>query len=298
MQNTALQSPKISAKHALRDAVMALQQARIETAALDARLLLLHVLGINHEAWVAENDWPMTSAQFAQFQALTQERAAYRPVAQILGRREFFGRAFKVTEATLDPRPDSETLIEAALEWAKGHTKPMTILDLGTGTGCLLLTLLMECENAHGIGVDISEAALIVARENAKNLGCARADFVQSHWGENVKGSFDIIIANPPYIPGDAIAMLAPEVAQYEPKLALDGGADGLNCYRTIMQQLPQLLAKKGIALFEIGQGQEEDVRKIVASCQLLVAGSKQDLQGITRCLLVTGNGQRTTGNA
>jgi len=281
---------------------MSLKCAHIDTAALDARLLLQHVLGVSHERLLADDLPALTPGQEADYQELIRKRGAWQPLAQLTGRREFYGWEFKVTEHTLDPRPDSETLIDAVLEFVErgtwnvepDNTLPRTtyhaprILDLGTGTGCLLLTLLKEIDNARGVGVDISEEALNVARDNAIRLGLQeRALFARSHWGDSVEGKFDIIVANPPYIPTHAIATLAPEVSRYEPRLALDGGEDGLNAYRAIMPQLPLLLADGGIAAFEIGMGQEEEVEKIVTSYELRVAGMKCDLGGIPRCILV-----------
>ena len=253
-----LQSALISATDALRNAVMALRQAHIDTASLDARLLLEHALGVSREELLSDSNLRLSAKQEAFYRTLIDERIGRKPVAQLTGRREFWGMAFKVTPATLDPRPDSETLIEAVLEWVTGQEswvmgkmtndqRPMTILDLGTGTGCLLLALLKELKHAKGIGVDISEEALSVAWENAAALGLeARASFARSDWAQTIEGTFDIIISNPPYIPSNAIARLAPEVRDHEPTLALDGGADGLEAYRKIIPRMERFLAKGG----------------------------------------------------
>lgn len=289
MINTALQFRVISAKDVLREAVMALQQAHIETASLDARLLLQHVLGVTREQLLADDRRTMTPPQRDAYYGLIEKRKQRKPVSQLTGRREFWGQTFKVTEATLDPRPDSETLIEAVLARFRDRSAQLALLDMGTGTGCLLLTLLEEFGNARGIGVDISEEALKVAQENAANLGLqSRADFRCSCWAEKVEGTFDIIVSNPPYIPTRTIDTLAPEVCRYEPKGALDGGEDGLDCYRIIAAQLPRLLAKDGLAVLEIGMGQHKDVSAIVAANGLQVAGIKEDMAGIPRCVMVT----------
>ena len=290
MPTSPLQLPLFSAKDSLREAVISLKRAHIETAALDARILLQHVMGISHERLLAEESLALTPGQYASYQKLIGKRGRRCPVAQLIGSREFYGRRFKVTEHTLDPRPDSETLIEAVLEWAgSGKAKPFTLLDFGTGTGCLLLTLLKEMSNARGVGVDISKEALSVARENAIGLELQeRASFRQQDWNQNIQGTFDIIVANPPYILTRDIAALEPEVSQYEPRLALDGGNDGLDAYRTIMPKLPGLLNGGGIAAFEIGMGQEEEVRKIVAGGLGLVTSVKKDLAGIPRCILLS----------
>jgi len=288
MPITALQSHKLSATDALRQAVMALQQAHIETASLDARLLLQFVLDVSREQLLADSRLKLTPHQESRYHDLIEKRKSRAPVAQLIGKREFWGRDFKVTEATLDPRPDSETLIDAVLDKFRDNASVLRILDLGTGTGCLLLTLLGEYKNASGIGVDKCAQALAVAKENAMRLELAeRADFVQSCWNENIEGTFDIIISNPPYIATGAIAGLAPEVAQYEPKGALDGGPDGLDCYRAIMAEIPKLLAENGLAVFEIGMGQERDLEELALANALRVTGHRQDLSGITRCVLV-----------
>jgi len=289
MISTALQSRGFSAKNALRDAVMALQHAHIETASLDARLLLQHVLGVSREQLLSDDKQTLNLRQQAVYLDLVEKRAGRKPVSQLVGKREFWGRTFKVTEATLDPRPDSETLIEAVLGKFRDRDATLALLDLGTGTGCLLLTLLEEYSNARGIGVDISNEALAVAQDNAKGLGVeSRVSFVQSCWGEKVEGLFDIIVSNPPYIPTRTIPMLAPEVYKYEPIGALDGGEDGLDCYRAIIAQLPKLLAKDGLAVFEIGMGQHKDVGAIATANGLRVAGIKEDMAGIPRCVMVT----------
>jgi len=283
---------------------------------LDARLLLQHSLDVSREQLLA-SVIKLTQPQQDHYRRLIEKRAARQPVSQLIGKREFWGMSFKVTAATLDPRPDSETLIEAVLgsvdggRWTVNGKKnvplttrhsPLTILDLGTGTGCLLLALLKELPGARGVGVDVSDEALAVARENAAKLGLAeRAEFIASNWGEKAEGTFDIIVANPPYIKTAAIAGLAPEVAKYEPKLALDGGEDGLDCYRAIAAQLPNLLADNGLAAVEIGEGQEKEVRKIVARGSWLVIRVKKDLADIPRCILLeklfTNHEPRTTSH-
>jgi release factor glutamine methyltransferase len=291
MLNTALQNRAFSAINTLRTAVLALQQAKIETASLDARLLLLHVLGVSKEQWASGNLGTLSPAQYADYQDLVEKRASRQPIAQLTGKREFWDLTFKVTCDTLDPRPDSETLIEAVLAARPDMNAGLRILDLGTGTGCLLLTLLDIYEKASGIGVDVSDAALCVAQDNAKRFGFTqRAQFLQSRWDEKIEGVFDIIISNPPYIPTKTIATLAPEVRQFEPMLALDGGDDGLDCYREIIPNLERLLTPGGLAVLEIGMGQEKDIKQMAYDCSLRIAGTKQDLGGITRCVMIGRN--------
>jgi len=289
MKNSSLQSTDFSATDALRTAVMALQKAYIETASLDARLLLEHCLNVSREQLLADGSLTLTPQQHEHYQVLISRRAAHQPVSQLVERREFWGLAFKVTPDVLDPRPDSETLIEAVKVHFPDTQAALTILDLGTGSGCLLLTLLNEYKNARGTGVDISNEALTIARENAMKLGLqARAVFAQGVWGTDIEGAFDAVICNPPYIPSGDIAALAPEVALYEPKLALDGGKDGLDCYRAVMPQLPGLLKENGLAVFEIGMGQHTEVAALANAQEALrTAGIKEDMSGIARCVLV-----------
>lgn len=292
MPHTALQSRELSVTDSLRNAVLQLQRAHIETASMDARILLQHVLSVTREQLMLDHERELTHAQSTTFQRLVERRILRQPISQLTGKREFWGMSFRVSEHTLDPRPDSETLIDAIISRIPQREAALDILDLGTGTGCLMLTVLSEYPNARGTGVDICNNALAVARENARNLGMEnRTAFVSSCWGEKVEGSYDIVISNPPYIPSSAIASLAPEVSQWEPKLALDGGVDGMDCYRAIASQLKRLLKPTGLCVFEIGMGQAKELEAIVQSHGLQVVGSKDDLALITRCIIVTHKG-------
>jgi release factor glutamine methyltransferase len=277
-----------SAKEHLRSAVLTLQQARIPSASLDARLLLEHVLGLSREQLLFVLENPLSATQAERYRLLIEQRAGRCPVAKLIGQREFWGMNFGVSSATLDPRPDSETLIESVLERITDRRAPLKLLDMGTGSGCLILSLLSELPNAQGTAVDICPQALEVATRNAATLGLAsRAQFVYSDWGAQISGCFDVIVSNPPYIPTADIAELEPEVSKFEPKQALDGGADGLECYRAIMAWLPLALAPGGFAAFEIGMGQQRGLEEIVAQQGFAVVASKADLGGITRCLVV-----------
>jgi len=277
------------AKEALRLTTSRLQEAGIESAGLDARILLEHILGVSREELLFSLDLTLTTAQYTRLENLVEERKKRSPIAKLIGKREFWGLDFTVSAATLDPRPDSETLIEEILERVQDRAFALKILDLGTGTGCLLFSLLSEFPAAKGVAVDVSAEALEIARQNAASLGLVeRVDFIHSKWAENIHGEkFDIIVSNPPYIPSAEIAELAPEVAVFEPKLALDGGVDGLDCYRTIIKQLPNLLAENGFAAFEIGIGQEKDIEKIAGENGLKLVTAKKDLGGIIRCLIL-----------
>jgi release factor glutamine methyltransferase len=283
----AKQKPIIT-QELLKTAVLMLQKAQIESASLDARLLLEHVLRVSREQLLLRMEEPVRVGQEQEYLELIARRTNRQPVAQLIERREFWGIEFCVSEATLDPRPDSETLIESVLFYYRGREKPVRILDLGTGTGCLLLSLLSEFPQATGLGIDASDAALIVAKENSLKLGYqARAAFKLGNWHDGINDTFDIIVANPPYIPTDSIDKLAPEVARWEPRLALDGGEDGLNCYRIILSRLPQILAENGVAALEIGLNQQQPIEALIKESGLEVAGVKADMGGIARCIVI-----------
>lgn len=206
-----------------------------------------------------------------------------KPLSKIYGHTEFYGRRFKVTEHTLDPRPDSETLIEAIFSKKQ---KPNSILDLGTGTGCLLLTLLAELPNASGTGVDISVDALGVAKDNAKSLNLdSRAAFVQSNWAESIDQKYDLVISNPPYIESNVIPTLDSSVKNHDPILALDGGQDGLNAYRTIFSQLDSVLNADGFCIVEIGFDQAESVPRLIEEQGLIIGSVMSDLAGNPRAV-------------
>ena len=220
--------------------------------------------------------------------ALLARRAAREPMARILGYREFWSLRFELSPATLDPRPDSETLIEAALAALPDRARRYRALDLGTGSGCLLLALLSELPGAWGLGVDRAESAVATARRNAAELGLhARARFVVGDWAAAIAGEWDIVLINPPYIAAGAIAGLMPEVAHHEPRLALEGGIDGLDAYRALAPQIARLLAPQGVAAVELGQGQAEAAAALMTGAGLAIQGVRHDLAGVDRCLML-----------
>jgi release factor glutamine methyltransferase len=238
---------------------------------------------------IARGAEPAPAAVAQRLRELTARRVLREPMAYILGEREFWGLPFKVSPAVLVPRPDSETLIEAALALMPDRQRPWRILDLGLGSGCLLLTLLREYPTASGVGMELSEEALAVAQANAEALGVgARArlisgDWRQPDWQQVLGGPFDLLVSNPPYIEAGAIERLMPEVARFEPKLALDGGPDGLVAYRTIATAAPALVAPGGRILVEAGEGQATEISKIFASAGLAMEVLWKDLAGIDR---------------
>ena len=261
-----------------------LDRVGIESARLDARLLSAHALGWDAAKIVATKDFLPDAEQRRTLDALITRREAREPVAAIIGYREFWSLDFAVSADVLIPRPDSETIIEAALAAVEDKELALGILDLGTGSGCLLLALLSELPLASGLGVDISEAALSVAASNAKNLGLeGRAEFELSDWGDGLSGRFDIILANPPYIADGEFAALEPEVARFEPRLALSGGADGLDCTRALAPRLGPLLAPGGRAFVEIGATQADAVAALLKARGLRVCQVHKDLAGRSR---------------
>jgi len=268
----------------------ALREAGIETPELDARLLLCHAADLTHETFIARGGDRLSAEAQARFEAALARRLAREPVSRIAGRREFYGRAFLVGPETLDPRADTETVIEAALALAEargGRHHPLDVLDLGTGTGCILITLLAELPNARGIGTDVSLGALALAAENARRLGvAARANFVAADWLDGIGGQFDMILSNPPYIPSVEIETLAAEVACYDPRLALDGGRDGLSAYRKIAARVGDLLAPEGKLLVELGACQANDVASIFRAAGLRPVAVAKDLGGRSRVLV------------
>jgi peptide chain release factor 1 len=293
----------------------------LDDAALDARLLVQHVARKTYEELLMHPDAPLTDAQAVQLRALTARRAAHEPMAHLLGEKEFWGLPFRVTPDTLIPRPDSETVVEAILAhipppWRgggqeggeaacmvadapppprpsplQGEGVSIHILDLGTGSGCLLLALLSELPRACGVGVDINPGALEVAAENACALGLsARAQWRNGDWcGALGRGEkFEIVVANPPYIASNACERLMPDVLHYEPRLALDGGEDGLDCYRILAKQLSAFTKQGSVIALEVGAGQADAVAALFTQAGWAAERIVPDLAGIARCVVIT----------
>ncbi len=267
---------------ALGDAAATLRSAGIEGARSEARLLVAHALaGASPEAWDGRT--------LRRFEGLVRHRARRAPLAQVTGVREFWSLDFRVTADTLTPRPESETLIECGLARLAG---PRRILDLGTGSGCLLVTFLVAWPRACGVGVDVSGRALAVAAQNAaRHRVSGRAAFVRGDWGAAFGGRFDLVVSNPPYVAAGEIAGLEPEVAVHEPRVAIDGGADGLDGFRRILPGLARLLAPRGLALLEHGPGQAQPLGALAAAAGLAVTGSVRDLAGRRRVLVLAQGG-------
>jgi len=267
------------AADALAPAVARLAAAGVEGAARDARVLMAHALGIAADRLTLHLPEAMTAAQAAAFAAAVAARAARQPVAQIIGRRRFWGLEFRVTPDTLDPRPETEALVAEALRQPFG-----TVLDLGTGTGCILLSCLAGMPAAQGLGVDISAAALTVAAANARDLGLgARARFQHSDWFAAVPGRFDLIVSNPPYIAEAEMAGLAPEVRDWEPPGALTPGGDGLAAHRAIAQGAGARLTAGGRLIVETGPAQGAAVAALFAAAGLEAVRILPDMDGRDR---------------
>lgn len=274
--------------HQLRRAAEArLREAGVDTPDLDARLLVEHALGLTRSDLFARANDPVPEPDAARLRALVERRAAREPVGRVLGHREFWTIDLALNPDTLEPRPDTETLVEAVLKALPDRTAPLRLLDLGTGTGCILLALLAELPNATGLGIDLSPGAVAAATENAARNGLAeRARFQTGNWGAGLAERFAVVVSNPPYIPSADIAALDPEVREHDPLRALDGGADGLDAYRIIAAQTPDLLLPGGLAGLEVGQGQAADVAGLLAAAGLEPTGVFRDLGGVERCVL------------
>jgi release factor glutamine methyltransferase len=271
-------------RQALHDATNRLEAAGVENARREARLLLAHVRGLGREATPDhDSDFDPTLLEPA-----LRRREAREPLALITGRRGFWTLELEVSADTLIPRPDSETLIEAAIAMFPNPRSVRTIVDLGTGTGCLLLAALAHFTTAFGVGVDLSTQAAALAARNARATGLApRAAFLAGNWADALSLEADLILCNPPYVSSADIAGLMPEVARFEPARALDGGPDGLGAYRMLIPRLTDLLDTGGIAVLELGVGQEEAVTKLAEAAKFGDIATRKDLAGVPRALVL-----------
>jgi len=267
---------------AVQDIAARLAAAGIEDARREARILLASALGLDAAGLLLLTDVPE-----AAFEMQVARREKREPLAYILGKKEFWGLEFEVSPVTLIPRPDSETLIEAAIAALPERKQVKRVLDLGTGTGCLLLAALSEFRDAYGVGVDLSPDATALASRNARKLGLAgRAAFIAGNWAEALQQKFNLVLSNPPYIAAKYLPGLMPEVARFEPLSALAGGEDGLAAYRAIFSVLPRLLSETGIAIFELGAGQVEQVTDFAGKTGFR-AEIRNDLANIARALII-----------
>ncbi|MGO4572215.1 peptide chain release factor N(5)-glutamine methyltransferase [Microvirga sp. 2TAF3] len=260
--------------------------AGLESAALDARLLLLAALGITATDLMMRPDEPLGTEQAERLSAYARRRLNHEPVARIMGEREFWGLLFSLSPETLVPRPDTETLVETALGLIPDRQAPLSLVDFGTGSGCILTALLHELPRARGIGIDRSLDAARTAQRNAWANGVGdRSLFVVSDWAQALRGRFDLVVSNPPYIASPVIATLDAEVRDHDPLLALDGGADGLDAYRIILSEAGRLLGPGGLMVLEIGYDQADALRRLAADHTLEVLRLAHDLSGNPRCI-------------
>lgn len=263
-----------------------LRDAAIDTPELDARLLVGHATGLDLTGLAVAAQRPLSPDEATRLSEAVRRRLRGEPVARILGEKEFWGLPLRLSPTTLVPRPDTETVVEAALAIMAGRP-PARIADLGTGSGALVLALASEWPQALCVGTDIDEDALRTARANARRLDLAeRAKFVRCNFAAALAGPFDLIVSNPPYIPSAEIATLAPEVRDHDPRRALDGGADGLNAYRILIPQATALLAPAGVLIVEVGAGQSEPVARLMRDAGLAGQLTRPDLGGIPRAVI------------
>ncbi|KRP87479.1 SAM-dependent methyltransferase [Bradyrhizobium yuanmingense] len=278
-----------SIESARRALAAQLRSARLDEAELDARILISAALGLDLTGLVTQAARLLTATEASRLAQHAQRRIAGEPVSRILGTREFWGLPFRLSEATLVPRPDTETVVELALEILRERqaSHPPRIADIGTGSGAILLALLHEIPDAFGVGTDLSQNALMTARDNAAALGLAdRAAFVACSYAAALGGPFDLIVSNPPYIPSAEIPKLSVEVREHDPHLALDGGNDGYDAYRALIPQASERLAPGGALVVEAGQGQAQNIETLMRAAALSLDRSpKADLAGIPRAV-------------
>lgn len=285
----AVATDTLSIAAARRQLARQFSQAGLNTPDLDARILVGYALALDHAALAAQADRPLTDAEAAAVIALARRRLNREPVARIVGTKEFWGLPFMLNADTLVPRPETETVVEAALAvLGDARGSALRIADLDTGSGALLLALLSELPEAQGVGTDISAGALACARTNAAALGLAdRTAFVACDHGAALVGPFDLIVANPPYVASGDIARLQAEVRDFDPRRALDGGPDGLAAYRAIAGDAQRLLAPGGVLVLELGAGQRDAVVSLTAAAGFALTACRDDLSGVPRAAAV-----------
>lgn len=272
-------------KELYTNSINLLKDKGVLTANLDVKILLAFLLNIDTKEIINYFNNEISNEFLNNFQKLLSRRLNREPIANIIGKKAFWDYDFIVNENVLTPRPDSETLIEAVLENYKDKDQKLNILDLGTGSGCLILTLLSIYQNSQGLAIDISDKALEIAKQNAKLLNINRIKFLKNNWNDNINKKFDIIISNPPYIPKKEIEILEPEVNKYNPLLALDGGNDGLDCYKYLAENLQKNCKENTKIFLEIGKNQENNIIEIFKNNKFELLKMYKDINGIIRIL-------------
>ncbi|MBH69493.1 MAG: protein-(glutamine-N5) methyltransferase, release factor-specific [Rhodospirillaceae bacterium] len=274
---------------ALSAATKQMRSAGIPDPINDSRILLGYSLALKDERFYGLENTAITPKQLACYQVNIERRCNREPTSRIIGRRAFWSLNLKLTPQALDPRPDSETLIESMLRHFPDRNMPLKMLDLGTGTGCLLLSALYEFPHSTGVGIDVDIACVLLGQENAVRHGLEkRAIFKVGNWYAKINSKFDVILCNPPYVPTNHISKLQPEVFKFEPYIALDGGPDGLDCYRSLAPGLADLLAPDGLIFMEIGFDQKFTVTEIMEKYTLKVNAIEKDLAAHDRCLILS----------
>ena len=281
--------PPTTLAAALDDVEARLKEAAIEDPRFESRVLVARAVGLSVGEVLFHSRRPISPAEASQIARYTEERSKRRPVSHIFGEKEFWSLTFEVTPDVLTPRPDTETLVEAALELIPDRDRTLSVLDLGVGSGCILISLLTELPQAYGVGVDIDFDACLVARRNAVRLGLDnRSAIIQGDWISAIGGKFDLVLSNPPYIPIGEIETLEPEVRDYEPRLALSGGRDGLDCYKRILTGVGTVIRPGGSLLLEVGSGQAPLVSAMARQNPLFRVKTTTDLGKVERCVLAT----------
>ena len=284
---TASARERLCVADALASATARLRACGVENPSRDAMLLLSHATGVDRSRLMGHPELRLMPREVADFETCLSRRLAREPISRILGRREFWDLTLQLSAATFDPRPETEVLVEAVLDRYRAHEAPFRILDLGAGSGCILLALLKSLPQATGLGIDIDDAAVAIARRNAKDQALSlRATFEVGTWGGGLDGQWQVIVSNPPYIVDSEIKDLAPEVAEFDPVLALSGGPDGLDRYRELLPHAARLLAPDGLLALELGFGQAEAVADLLPGVGMSRVDLIKDLSGIDRCLL------------
>jgi release factor glutamine methyltransferase len=282
-------APDVTVAGLRRSLAQLFSDAGLDSPHADARILICHALGLDHTALATVGERSVNAKERETIAALVGRRLRREPVARIVGSKEFWSLPLAINSSTLVPRPETETVVEAALAAVDAcgpRAQALRIADVGTGSGAILLALLCELPNAYGIGTDISVEALMVARANSQRLGLTRAAFVAGDMTSPLRAPFDLIVSNPPYVASGQIAALDPEVRAFDPRAALDGGVDGLDYYRALSGSVPELLTPRGLLAVEIGAGQADAVAQLFLKAGLAAEPPHPDLNGVPRVLL------------
>ena len=258
---------------------------KITTYSLDARIVLREVLNLDEKEFILQPKIQVSSGNLGKIQKIVERRLKGEPISKIFGRRDFYSSTFLISTEVLDPRPESELIVDIANNFILDK-KFKNVLDLGTGSGCILLSILKENKKINGIGTDISFDAINIAKQNSSNLNLdERALFIVSNWFDSIDGSYDLIVSNPPYISSAEITNLSSSVKNYDPLVSLDGGSDGLACYKQIADDVNRIIRKNGRLILEIGYNQADDVIKIFESNEFYLLKKYNDISGLDRIL-------------